>query len=133
MIRAGMYLLICIVASCCGSDIYRRHFDRPLPEGSALLHYAQRRSRWNDMTYGFEFSVPDEVLKERLIVEWGIRERNDPGAACDIDDWSLKWWPIPSRRSKMEAYAWEDRELAEYKCLWFDRDKGRLYIQYGNW
>jgi hypothetical protein len=85
------------------------------------------------MTYGFEFSVPDEVLKERLIVEWGIRERNDPGAACDIDDWSLKWWPIPSRRSKMEAYAWEDRELAEYKCLWFDRDKGRLYIQYGNW
>ena len=85
------------------------------------------------MTYGFAFSVSDDVLTERMIDEWRLRERNDPGAACSVDDWSLEWWPAPSQRSKMEGYAREDHELEEFKCLWFDRDKGRLYIQYGNW
>jgi len=124
---------ILLAANGCNRDTYSHHFDRPLPNGSKLLNYEERRAGWNDMTYGFEFSVPDEVLKNQLIIDWGLREDGHPGGEVDLDKWSLSWWPVPGERSKMEAYSWEDRQLGEYKCLWSDKENERLYIQYGNW
>lgn len=131
--KVAFVVSICFIVNGCNQDTYSRHFDRPPPNGSKLLNYEERRTGWNDMTYGFEFSVLDEALKNQLIIDCGLREDGHPGREVDLDEWSLTWWPVPGERSRMEAYSWEDRQLEEYKCLWFDKERDRLYLQYGNW
>ncbi len=120
-------------ANGCNTDVYKRHFIKPLPKGSQMLNYHEDRAGWSDMTYGFAFSVPDEAFKNQLVDDWGLHEDDNRGRKVDLDRYSLPWWPKPEERAQMEFYTWQDMTAEEFKCLWYSKDKQRLYIQYGNW
>jgi hypothetical protein len=112
---------------------YRRHFDKPLPSGSALIHYASHRAGWSDMTYGFAFKVSDNALRDILIHDWQLQLATDSSGSEVHEKLSPSWWPTVDELSGMECYRRVDNDEEEFKTIWSDTTNAMLYVEYGNW
>ena len=116
---------------CSRNSPYDRHFDRPLPQGSRLLHYKARHSG-PDASYAFVFAVSDDALRDRLIIDWRLTIAYKPISFVALD--APSWWPTDGERDKMEEqYQWLDEEDEEFKSVWIDTKTNLLYAEYGSW
>jgi hypothetical protein len=116
-------------------DTYERHFERPLPPGARLLHHERRRAGF-ELKYAFVFEAPDDRLLNQLVQEWSL----SPAAQDKYDTISFvslrppPWWLNQQQLNAIHVqYEWVDRQKQRYRSVWFDRDKGRLYAEYGRW
>ena len=115
---------------------YRRHFVNVLPRGVQLENSCEHRSGWSDMTYGFKFTIADgdqNEVKKQLVQAWHLEVTGGPEEPGVLDSLSLKWWPTPDARSKLERYHWEDFDEGKYRRLWIDQVNRIVYAEYGNW
>lgn len=134
LIVAIAQAIIISTSGCTSSESpYDRHFDQPLPKGVRFLHYKECRSGWSDWSYAFVFADEKQLLKDQLIEVWNLKRVRGATSAGALDSLSLDWWPTRDDRSRMESYGWEDDETEEYKSVWFDKESGLLYAEYGHW
>jgi hypothetical protein len=133
--------VICLLGIMCLAlwqwpDLWQRHFCGSPPAGTRLVNYVTSRAGY-DASYGFEFHVANDQVRDGLIARWGLTAPA-PAIAKDrllsfIDSGDAGWWPADIDAIAEEHYVRIEDQQEKYWSLWVDRDENRIFAVYGNW